>query len=65
MRVKEQALKVFAIHVASQFLLLLEKADVVGEFLLSQIFNQLTKKTLCLKGSWHSSALSHPQHGGC
>lgn len=33
MRVKEQALKVFATHVASQFLLLLEKADVVDEFL--------------------------------
>lgn len=69
MRVKEQALKVFAIHEASQFILPLEKTqgktNVVGECLFSQTCNQWLKKSLCLKGSWHSSALPHPQHGIC
>lgn len=51
MRAKEQALKVFASHVASQLILLLEKTDSeedkCGECLLSQTFNQLMKKEPC------------------
>lgn len=71
MRVKEQALKLFAIHVASQLILSLEETDsgedkCGAECLLSQTFNQLgKKKAFASKVLSILSALSHPQHEGC